>query len=118
MLYLSLLIFFFSLLQADNSTNNNITFIGIGRLGLCTALCFEKSGYNVFGVDINPSYVDAINNKKLNSPEPLVNEYLKNSSNFRAPSIVILLKNGVFSSNAANPKMRQDSTTVAAIFTG
>lgn len=83
MLYLSLLIFFFSLLQADNSTNN-ITVIGIGRLGLCTALCFEKAGYNVIGVDINPSYVNAINNKTFNSPEPLVNEYLKNSSNFKA----------------------------------
>jgi len=31
----------------------NITVIGIGRLGLGFALMLEKSGYNVVGVDIN-----------------------------------------------------------------
>ena len=75
-----LLLFCFSWLQAQN----NITIIGIGRLGLCTALCFEQAGYNVMGVDINPAYVDAINNKTFNSPEPLVNEWLRKSSNFKA----------------------------------
>lgn len=81
MLYiLGILLFCFNYLQAQN----NITVIGIGRLGLCTALCFEKAGYNVYGVDINPTYVSAINNKSLNSPEPLVDEFLRSSSNFKA----------------------------------
>jgi nucleotide sugar dehydrogenase len=70
---------FFSLLQAQEV----LVVIGIGRLGICTALCFERAGYNIIGVDLNQSYADLINNKTLNSPEPFVNEYLKNSSNFK-----------------------------------
>jgi nucleotide sugar dehydrogenase len=70
----------FSCLQAQN----NITIIGVGRLGLCTALCLEKAGYNVLGIDINPTYIAAINNKTLHSPEPGVDELLLKSSNFRA----------------------------------
>ena len=77
---IGLFIFCFSWLQAQQ----NITVIGIGRLGLCTALCFEKAGYHVLGVDINPTHVAAINNKTLNSPEPQVNELLEASCNFRA----------------------------------
>ena len=76
---LGLILFCFSAIQAQN-----ITVIGIGRLGLCTSLCFEKAGYKVMGVDINPGYVDAINNKSLNSPEPHVNEWLSKSSDFKA----------------------------------
>lgn len=77
---MGLLLFSFSSLIA----HNNITVIGIGRLGLCTALCFEKAGYNVLGVDINPTYVTKINNKTLHSLEPEVNELLLQSSNFKA----------------------------------
>ena len=62
----------------------NISVIGIGKLGLCTALIFEKAGYNVLGVDIFPDYVNSINDKTFKSSEPLVEEYLKQSSNFRA----------------------------------
>ncbi len=65
-------------------SNNNITVIGIGRLGLCTALCFEKAGYNVLGVDLLPTYVSAINNKILKTNEPFTEEYLQNSTNFKA----------------------------------
>ena len=34
-----------------------VSLFGIGRLGICTALCLEKAGYNVLGVDINDRYV-------------------------------------------------------------
>jgi len=63
---------------------NNITVIGVGRLGLCTALCLEEAGYNVLGVDIFPGYVEKLNNKQLHSPEPGVDEMLRKSKNFRA----------------------------------
>jgi UDP-N-acetyl-D-mannosaminuronate dehydrogenase len=42
-----------------------VTLFGVGRLGICTALCLEKGGYDVLGVDVNQKYVDAINNKTL-----------------------------------------------------
>lgn len=65
-------------------THDTICVIGIGRLGLATALCFEKAGYRVMGVDINPSYVEAVNTKTFNSPEPGLNDLLLQSRNFKA----------------------------------
>ena len=62
----------------------NISIIGIGRLGLCMGLCLEHVGYNVMGVDIFQDYVDNLNNKNFNSPEPYVNKLLQESKNFKA----------------------------------
>jgi UDPglucose 6-dehydrogenase len=64
--------------------NKNISIVGVGRLGICVALCLEKVGYNVLGIDVFPEYVDKINNKTLLSPEPNVTELLKESQNFKA----------------------------------
>lgn len=64
--------------------NNNLTIIGIGRLGLCQALCFEKSGYNVLGIDVNQDYINSINNKTYKSFEPNLINYLNKSTNLRA----------------------------------
>lgn len=61
-----------------------ITIIGIGRLGLCTALCWERAGYDVVGVDINESYVKQLNDKTLPSTEPRVKEFLDASTKFKA----------------------------------
>lgn len=63
---------------------HNITVIGIGRLGLCVALCLEKAGHNVLGVDVFPDYIEKIKTKKLDSTEPYVTQFLKESNNFRA----------------------------------
>jgi nucleotide sugar dehydrogenase len=63
---------------------NNISIIGIGKLGLSFALNLERKGYNVIGVDVNLNYVDQINNKTLKSDEPKVEEYLSSSKNFIA----------------------------------
>ncbi len=62
----------------------NISVIGIGRLGLCFALTLERGGYNVLGVDIIESYVDSINSRSFGSVEPNVNKYLYDSMNFKA----------------------------------
>lgn len=50
--------------------------VGIGRLGLCTALCLEKKGFEVLGVDIFSGYVDSLNSKTFKSDEPFVTDYL------------------------------------------
>jgi UDPglucose 6-dehydrogenase len=63
-----------------------IAVIGIGRLGLCLALNLEKAGYKVTGVDVSEEYVDSLNHKTFQSPEPFVNELLKASINFIATS--------------------------------
>ncbi len=61
-----------------------ISVIGIGKLGLCFGLSLEGAGYDVVGVDINESYVKAINDKTFNSSEAHVNDILRISKNFHA----------------------------------
>lgn len=63
---------------------DNISVIGVGKLGLCFALTMERSGYNIYGVDVRQNYVDAINNKTFKSDEAGVNEALSKSINFIA----------------------------------
>lgn len=70
----------------------NVTVVGIGRLGICLALCLEKAGYAVLGVDLTEDYIDQINQKTFQSPEPLVTQYLQESRHFRATTS---LKEGI-----------------------
>ena len=41
----------------------NISVLGIGKLGLGFALLLEKNGYNVLGLDISEEYIFKLNNK-------------------------------------------------------
>ncbi len=61
-----------------------VAIIGIGRLGLCLALNLEAVGYKVLGLDVNETYIKELNSKTFRSEEPLVNEFLLASKNFRA----------------------------------
>ena len=63
---------------------NNISVIGIGKLGLCFALTLERADYNVIGVDISPEYVSKVNNKTLKSAEENVERFLLESKNLTA----------------------------------
>jgi len=62
----------------------NISVIGVGRLGLSYALCLERAGHQVLGVDVFPNYVKMLNQKTLRVGEPGINEMLLESCNFRA----------------------------------
>ena len=62
----------------------NISIVGIGKLGLCFALTLEKAGYNVLGLDLNADYIKSVNEKTLKSSEPNVELYLQESKNFKA----------------------------------
>ena len=64
--------------------NNNITVIGVGKLGLGFALLLEKNGYNILGIDINTNYVKQLNNKIIDTQEPSYTNLLSCSKNFRA----------------------------------
>jgi|TARA_B110000438_G_scaffold174496_1_gene166733 nucleotide sugar dehydrogenase len=46
-----------------NFDNVKVGVIGIGRIGLPTAILFAKSGFSTIGVDINKNLVEKINNK-------------------------------------------------------
>ena len=42
----------------------SVCVIGIGRIGLPTALSFAKSGFRTVGVDVNEELIEKIKNKK------------------------------------------------------
>ena len=56
-------------MDTKKDKENNITFLGIGRLGLGLALLLEKSGHNILGVDINENYINSLNNKTFRTNE-------------------------------------------------
>lgn len=62
----------------------NITILGVGRLGLGLTLLLEKAGYNILGVDISQSYIDALNSKTFTTKEPEYENLLQNAKNFKA----------------------------------
>jgi nucleotide sugar dehydrogenase len=63
-------------------SSDRITLIGVGRLGICTALVFEKAGYTICGVDLNPDYIKALNDRTFVSNEPDVTDMLRAATNF------------------------------------
>ena len=54
-----------------------ISIFGIGRVGLCTAVCFANKGIRVIGVDIDPEKVKAINQGRSPFYEPDLRELLE-----------------------------------------
>ena len=73
----------YTVLMDDNKLNK-VSIIGLGRLGLCQALTFERAGCNVLGCDVSAEYVATINSRTLQSSEPGVEEALRSSSQLRA----------------------------------
>lgn len=57
-----------------------ITFIGIGKLGLCSALCFEKGGHQIIGYDINSKYIKSLQEREFQSSEENVMELYSKSN--------------------------------------
>ena len=51
------------LIESIQSENITVCIIGIGRIGLPTALSFANSGLPTVGVDINSNLVETINSK-------------------------------------------------------
>ena len=58
--------------------------IGAGRLGICFALLCEQAGYDVLVSDIREDYVNDLNQKRITTNEPEVEDLLRVSKNFRA----------------------------------
>lgn len=58
----------------------NLSVIGLGKLGACSAAAFAAKGHKVIGVDLNPDYVAAINSGRAPVVEPLLQEYITKSS--------------------------------------
>ncbi len=51
-----------SQIQAHLTSNSlKVGIVGIGRIGLPTALCFANSGFETIGIDINTELVNMVN---------------------------------------------------------
>tara|TARA_B100000085_G_scaffold82852_1_gene74635 strand:+ start:1589 stop:2731 length:1143 start_codon:yes stop_codon:yes gene_type:complete len=61
-----------------------IGLIGAGRLGICLALLIERAGYEVLVSDIRRDYVDELNKKRIDTAEPDVEWYLRQTTRFEA----------------------------------
>ena len=55
----------------------DISFIGLGKLGLGMAACFAYRGFNVTGIDINPTIVKLVNRGVAPRYEPGLDSLLK-----------------------------------------
>jgi UDPglucose 6-dehydrogenase len=53
-----------------------ISVIGLGKLGSPLAAVLASKGHSVIGVDINPAFVDKINNRIAPVPEPCLQELI------------------------------------------
>ena len=53
------------LIKNIQSGTLHVCVIGIGRIGLPTALSFANSGLPTTGLDINPDLVNSINSKNI-----------------------------------------------------
>jgi UDPglucose 6-dehydrogenase len=62
---------------------NKVTIVGLGYVGLTTALCFSSRGINVIGVDVDTSKIDAIKSKRLPIHEPGLDKILNATLNNR-----------------------------------
>lgn len=54
----------------------NITIVGLGYVGLVTAVCFSNMGYNVVGLDISKEKVKKLNEGMIDFYEPELKEML------------------------------------------
>ncbi|MGQ4834353.1 MAG: nucleotide sugar dehydrogenase [Candidatus Asgardarchaeia archaeon] len=76
---------YLNLLEKIENKTAKITVIGLGYVGLPTALILANAGYHVFGLDINEKIVITIKNKESPTNEPGLKELIEK-----------LLKNGKF----------------------
>jgi UDPglucose 6-dehydrogenase len=58
----------------------NISVIGVGRLGLAFALLVNSKGYKVMGCDVNERYINSLVDKSFKSKEPQIDELLAQST--------------------------------------
>ena len=66
-----------------------IGLIGAGRLGICLALLMERVGYDVIVSDIRTAYVSGLNDRRIETNEPEVEDLLKEAKEGK-----LVLENG------------------------
>lgn len=71
---------------------HKICVVGLGYIGLPTASIFASNGFEVFGVDVNPTVVEIINNGDIHIEEPGLKTVVQaaiRSGNFKAGTVPV-----------------------------
>lgn len=58
----------------------DLSVIGLGKLGVCTAACFAYKGHKVTGVDVNKDFIDGINDGRAPIVEPRLQDLISASA--------------------------------------
>ncbi len=56
-----------------------VSVVGLGYVGLCTAVCFATRGFKTLGIDINTEKIQQIHSGRAPFHEPLLDKLLKSS---------------------------------------
>ncbi|SQG65185.1 UDP-N-acetyl-D-mannosaminuronic acid dehydrogenase [Corynebacterium renale] len=81
-----------ALSEVNAPTKQTVAFVGLGYIGLPTAVVLAQHGVEVTGVDINPETVDAANSGNVNIVEPGLETGLKKaleSGHFKATTDMV-----------------------------
>ena len=94
-----------------------IGLIGAGRLGICLALLINESGYEVLASDVREDYVNDLTNKKCNTTEPGVQEFLDKSRNieFTTNNFRVIEECDIIFTLVATPSLEDGSYNVSAV---
>ena len=95
-----------------------IGLIGAGRLGICLALLIEQEGYHVIASDVREDYVKDLQNKKIDSTEPQVQELLEHSINleFTTDNRKVIRESDVIFTLVQTPSLEDGSYDVSAVW--
>ena len=94
-----------------------IGLIGAGRLGICLALLIERVGYDVIVSDIRASYVSGLNDRRIETNEPEVEDLLKEAKNFKATTDnkEVIEQSDIIFTLVATPSLEDGSYDVSSV---
>ena len=94
-----------------------IGLIGAGRLGICLALLMERVGYDVIVSDIRTAYVSGLNDRKIQTNEPEVEDLLKEAKNFKATTDnkEVIEQSDIIFTLVATPSLEDGSYDVSSV---
>jgi nucleotide sugar dehydrogenase len=92
--------------------------IGAGRLGICFALLLEKAGYEVVASDVREDYVRSLQERKIDTHEPGVQQLLSKSINitFKTGNLDVIRECDILYTLVATPSLSDGSYDVSAIW--
>ena len=95
-----------------------IGLIGAGRLGICLALLIEQAGYDVIASDVREDYVKGLQEKKINTSEPGVQELLEKSTRiqFTTDNRRVIVESDIIFTLVQTPSLEDGSYDVSAVY--